>query len=77
MKLFKTLLVATSFLALGAAAQSAGLDWDQTVLAVNAPAAAPSRYWIYIPAFLLMGLVIWSQRRRETRPQPVKGPRHA
>ncbi len=58
-------------------AQAAGLDWDQTVLAVNAPAAAPSRYWIYIPAFLLMGLVIWSQRRRETRPQPVKGPRHA
>ncbi|WP_198590299.1 TRAP transporter permease [Paracoccus zhejiangensis] len=46
-------------------AQKAGLDWDQKVLLVRQPAAAPSKYWMYIPAFLLLGLVIWLQRRRE------------
>ncbi len=45
-------------------AQEAGLDWDQTILSVNAPVEAPSKYWIYIPAFLLLMLVVWAQRRR-------------
>ncbi|WP_265502270.1 TRAP transporter permease [Paracoccus beibuensis] len=63
-------------------AQEAGLDWDQTILAVNAPVAAPSRYWIYIPAFLLLALVVWSQRRRPDTTRPAarraqKGARHA
>jgi TRAP transporter 4TM/12TM fusion protein len=59
-------------------AQKAGLDWDQTILSVNAPVAAPSKYWIYIPAFLLLMLVIWSQRRREPAvPASKKGHAHA
>ncbi|MFV0411074.1 MAG: TRAP transporter permease [Paracoccus sp. (in: a-proteobacteria)] len=45
-------------------AQAAGLDWDQEVLLVRAPADAPSKYWMYLPAFALLGLVIWMQRRR-------------
>ncbi|MFN3525097.1 MAG: TRAP transporter permease [Paracoccus sp. (in: a-proteobacteria)] len=60
--------------------QRAGLDWDQTILSVQAPTAAPSRYWIYIPAFLLMGFVIWLQRRRLPAPEPKRlqeGTRHA
>lgn len=45
-------------------AQAAGLDWDQQILLVRAPAAAPSKYWIYIPTALILALVIWLQRRR-------------
>ena len=56
-------------------AQEAGLDWDQTILAVRAPAQTPSRYWIYIPAFLLLALVVWAQRRRSA--VSPKGVRHA
>ena len=57
--------------AFGSPAQSAGLDWDQTILSVEAPVDAPSRYWAYIPAFLLLGGVIWLQRRR--LPSPATG----
>ncbi|MFD1796260.1 TRAP transporter fused permease subunit [Paracoccus aurantiacus] len=45
-------------------AQAAGLDWDQKVLLVRAPASAPSKYWMYIPAFAVLAFVIWLQRRR-------------
>ena len=45
-------------------AQAAGLDWDQKILLVRAPAPAPSKYWIYIPALLILALVVWLQRRR-------------
>ena len=50
--------------AFGSPAQSAGLDWDQEVLAVQAPTDVPSRYWAYIPAFLVLALLIWMQMRR-------------
>ncbi|MEH6788919.1 MAG: TRAP transporter permease [Paracoccus sp. (in: a-proteobacteria)] len=45
-------------------AQAAGLDWDQKILLVRAAAPAPSKYWIYIPAVLILALVVWLQRRR-------------
>lgn len=65
--------------AFGSPAQSAGLDWDQTILSVEAPVDAPSRYWAYIPAFLLLGGVVWLQRRRLPSPAPgrAKETRHA
>ncbi|SIT17698.1 TRAP transporter permease [Paracoccus saliphilus] len=45
-------------------AQAAGLDWDQQVLLVRAPAPAPSKYWVYIPAALILALVVWMQKMR-------------
>ncbi|MFV0292027.1 MAG: TRAP transporter permease [Paracoccus sp. (in: a-proteobacteria)] len=54
-------------------AAAAGLDWDQKVLLVRAPAEAPSKYWMYIPAFGLLAFVIWMQRRRIG---PDAGPRN-
>ena len=54
-------------------AQSAGLDWDQEVLRVLKPVSQPSKYWMFVPALLLLGLVVFLQRGRagrETR-QPV------
>ncbi|WBU54486.1 TRAP transporter permease [Paracoccus sp. SCSIO 75233] len=45
-------------------AAEAGLDWDQEIQLVRAPADAPSKYLMYIPAFLLLAFVVWMQRRR-------------
>ncbi|MEL6964063.1 MAG: DUF3394 domain-containing protein, partial [Pseudomonadota bacterium] len=50
--------------AFDSAAQKAGLDWDQEILDVRQPADQPSKYWIYLPVLLILGGVIWLQRRR-------------
>ena len=50
-------------------AQAAGLDWDQTVLRVLQPNAQPSKYWMFIPALLLLGLIVFLQRRRLPAPK--------
>ena len=48
-------------------AQGAGLDWDQEVLRVLKPAPQPSKYWMFIPALLLLALVVFLQRGRAER----------
>ncbi|AXI48325.1 C4-dicarboxylate ABC transporter [Sulfitobacter sp. SK012] len=54
------------------AAQSAGLDWDQEVLRVLKPVGQPSKYLMFIPALLLLGLVVFLQRGRNARgPRPA------
>ncbi|WPZ21733.1 TRAP transporter permease [Sulfitobacter faviae] len=45
-------------------AQGAGLDWDQEVLRVLKPMPQPSKYWMFIPALLLLTLVVFLQRGR-------------
>ena len=50
--------------AFDSAAQKAGLDWDQEILQVRQPADQPSKYWLFIPVFLILGAIIWLQRRR-------------
>ena len=58
--------------AFGSAAADAGLDWDQEIASVLQPADQPSKYLMYIPALLLLGLIVWLQRRRaEPAPEPV------
>ncbi|WP_432817305.1 TRAP transporter permease [Sulfitobacter sp. JB4-11] len=54
------------------AAQNAGLDWDQEVLRVLKPVPQPSKYLMFIPALLLLGLVIFLQRGRAGRMTPQK-----
>jgi hypothetical protein len=51
-------------------AAAAGLDWDQEVLRVLRPVSVPSKYWMYLPALLLLGLVVYLQRGR-----PASAPR--
>jgi TRAP transporter 4TM/12TM fusion protein len=61
--------------AFGSPAQQVGLDWDQQILRVLQPADQPSKYWIYLPAFALLGLIVWLQRRRAataTRAEPAR-----
>ncbi|MEF3047085.1 TRAP transporter permease [Pseudotabrizicola sp. L79] len=48
------------------AAQKAGLDWDQEVLRVLRPIDVPSKYWMFLPALLLLAGVVVLQRRRAT-----------
>ncbi len=50
--------------AFDSAAQKAGLDWDQEILNVRQPVDQPSKYWIYIPVLVILGGVVWMQRRR-------------
>lgn len=51
----------------GSAAADAGLDWDQEVLRVLRPAYQPSKYLMFIPALLLLALVVFLQRGRAAR----------
>jgi hypothetical protein len=50
--------------AFDSAGKDAGLDWDQTVLRVLQPKDQPSKYLMFIPALLLLGLIIFLQRSR-------------
>ncbi|MGP6087962.1 TRAP transporter permease [Antarctobacter jejuensis] len=50
--------------AFGSAAAEAGLDWDQEIVEVLSPVSQPSKYLMYIPALLLLALVVFMQRRR-------------
>ena len=60
-------------LAFDSPAQKVGMDWDQKILLVRAPNDAPSKYWMYIPAFAALALVIWLQRRRMTPEERAGG----
>ncbi len=51
----------------GSAAETAGLDWDQEVLRVLKPIGQPTKYLMFIPALLLLGLIILMQRGRNAR----------
>ncbi|MEM9797032.1 MAG: TRAP transporter permease [Pseudomonadota bacterium] len=60
----------------GSPAAEAGFDWDQTIDQVRKPAAQPSKYWMFFPALLLLGLVVLLQRGR-ARPEPAASPEGA
>ncbi|MDK3075235.1 TRAP transporter permease [Sedimentitalea sp. JM2-8] len=53
--------------AFGSAAADAGLDWDQKVLRVLRPVGQPTKYLMFIPALLLLALVVFLQRGRAGR----------
>ena len=53
--------------AFGSPAAEAGLDWDQEVLRVLKPVPQPSKYLMFLPALVLLGLIIFLQRGRNTR----------
>jgi hypothetical protein len=58
--------------AFGSPAQEAGLDWDQKVQKVLAPVSQPSKYWMFIPALLVLGFVVMMQRGRAGRSAAVQ-----
>ncbi len=48
----------------GSPAADAGLEFDQEILVVRAPTDRWAKEWMWIPGFMLFGLVVWLQRRR-------------
>ncbi len=62
--------------AFGSPAAEAGFDWDQKVEVVRKPVAQPSKYLMFIPGLILLGLVVLLQRGR-ARPDPVAAPEGA
>jgi hypothetical protein len=55
--------------AFGSVAQKAGLDWDQKILKVRAPASQPPKELMYVPALIVLGLIFVVQRRRRDSDQ--------
>ncbi|MBM3567305.1 MAG: TRAP transporter fused permease subunit [Alphaproteobacteria bacterium] len=50
---------------LGSPARRAGFETGWRVVAVQERSQRPSDYWLFVPALGLLGLVAWSQRRRQ------------
>jgi len=48
----------------GSVAQSSGLDFDWEIVEIITEAERPSKFWMFIPALFLLGMVATSQRRR-------------
>lgn len=51
----------------GSQAERLGIEFGFVVTAVELPAERPAKEWFFIPALLVLGLVIWMQRRRMSR----------
>lgn len=49
----------------GSPAAELGLQFDQEILAVRAPTERWAKEWMWLPALMLFGLVVWLQRRRQ------------
>jgi len=47
-------------------AQKAGIDFDWEILSLQIPTDRPAKQWVYLPAFLLLALLIYVQRKRRT-----------
>ncbi|MBK3870036.1 TRAP transporter fused permease subunit [Pseudomonas stutzeri] len=50
----------------GSPAAEAGLEFDQQILRVRAPTDRWPKELMWVPGFLLFGLIVWLQRRRRT-----------
>ncbi len=48
----------------GSPAEKAKIDFDQEILTIHVPADRPAKEWMFIPALLLLGVIILAQRRR-------------
>ncbi|NQD93615.1 TRAP transporter permease [Pseudomonas sp. CrR25] len=57
--------------AFGSPAAEAGLEFDQQILRVRAPTARWPKELMWLPGFALFGLVVWLQRRRQSRSSPA------
>ncbi|MGV8842007.1 MAG: TRAP transporter permease [Pseudomonas sp.] len=56
----------------GSIAAQAGLEFDQEILLVRAPTERWLKELMWLPGFMLFGLVVWLQRRRRIRePAPL------
>lgn len=50
-------------------AQKAKIDFDQEIVSIQMPSDRPAKQWFFIPAFALLALVCFTQKRRIRREQ--------
>jgi hypothetical protein len=55
-------------------AERAGLDFDFEITAVLQPSERPPKELLWLPAVLLLGAVVWLQRRRTAAIAPAAAP---
>ena len=60
----------------GSQAQKLGIEQGWRITGIEMPADRPAKEWMFVPAFALLGLVVWLQRRR-ARQEPPPAPRGA
>jgi TRAP transporter 4TM/12TM fusion protein len=53
----------------GSQAEKLGIEQSFRITSLEVPADRPAKEWMYLPAFVLMGLVVWLQRRRRAAPK--------
>jgi hypothetical protein len=58
----------------GSEAQKAGLAFDQKILTLRVPSDQPSKQWVWIPAFLVLVLIVFLQRARSGRRPELSAP---
>lgn len=58
---------------LHSAAERAGLEQGFVITGVEVPADRPAKEWLYLPAMLVLALVMGLQLRR-TKPAPAPSP---
>lgn len=51
----------------GSRAEKLGLETGFTISAVELPNERPAKEWVFVPAFALLGLIAWNQRRRAAK----------
>ncbi len=51
----------------GSAAEKAGIDFDWRIRGIEVKVSQPVKYWFYIPALAIFGIVVLSQLRRRPR----------
>ncbi len=56
----------------GSPAQKAGMDWDQKILKVRVPESQPWKELMFLPALILLGLIIVMQRKRRDVNETVR-----
>jgi TRAP transporter 4TM/12TM fusion protein len=53
----------------GSQAEKLGIEQSFRITSLEVPANRPAKEWMFLPAFALMGLVVWLQRRRRAAPK--------
>jgi TRAP transporter 4TM/12TM fusion protein len=56
----------------GSTGRKFGLDVDEQILAVQVPAERPAKYWFFVPALVMLGVVVLLQRRRRAVAVPSR-----
>jgi hypothetical protein len=53
----------------GSQAEKLGIEQSFRITSMEVAADRPDKEWLFVPAFALLGLVVWLQRRRRAAPK--------